>query len=92
MGSREEAAQPRFLQARTVLADGSADYRVITPLRMTPNSQKIDEIEDVHGKENKKSATNPTDRKANPVASKKAKQRKRKSSGGTSAPTQLASS
>jgi hypothetical protein len=91
-GSREEVAQFRFLQGRTALADGSADYRVIAPLRISPNNQKMDEIDDVHSKENKKSATNSTDRKADPVASKKAKPRKRKSGGSTSAPTQLASS
>jgi hypothetical protein len=91
MGSGEEGAQFRFSQGRTALADGSAEYRDVAPLRISPSKQKIDEMEDVHGKENKKSATKLTDRKADPVASKKAKSRKRKSSG-TSVPTQLASS
>jgi len=87
-----EGVQFRFSQGRTALADGSAEYRDIAPLPICPSKQKMDEIEDVHGKENKKSATNLTDKKADPVASKKAKPRKRKPSGYTSAPTQLASS
>ena len=92
VGSGEEGAQFRFSQGRTALADGSAEYRDVAPLRISPSKQKMDEIEGVHGKENKKSAINLTDKKADPVASKKAKPRKRKSSGSTSAPTQLASS
>ena len=90
-----EGAQFRFLQGRTTLAGGSAEYRATSPLRISPSNQKrdaMDEIEEVHGKENQKSATYLTDRKTGQVGSKKVKPRKRKSSGSTSAPTQLASS